>query len=510
MKKLSTSALFLAALLLSSSLLLSCGSNPSDTPQDTSKGTATAVGTPIGSPATASIDANGGTLISPDGRLEVIVPENALATATTLSIQPITNESPLGAGGGFSLLPHGQQFAKPVTVRMHYSQSDLTGTSPKALLIATQKADHIWYALGNLVLDESAGTLSASTTHFSDYNLAQYLRLSPPAATIAVNRSQSLKLTMLKPAEDDDPDDDLSPLGYVAAPVLGQVDWSINGDLAGNQSDGSVSPKSGSATTTYTAPSTIANMSSNPVAVTATVQDPTLPGKFMVSANITVTEGSGVSGRITLTLSLNDSRTRTLGGVTEVKSEAGSANLVYMLPNIALMASGGSRDANWDDAAFNGTSSQTSDHSQTYEVICSGGSRMITNRDKTVTNYEGGAQRTGAGLMIMDDGSYTVLIGPSGSLDAAASTYTTWTNSCDLPEQVNTMPGRGPVPFAPYFIPYIGGGAMKTTGKIDPAHPNEIKGVYHGTDQLPMFSAGTETITMPVEYTITWDLTIVQ
>jgi hypothetical protein len=510
MKKLSTVGLLFSSLFVSALLFSSCGSSTSEPQPDDTKGTVTAVGTPSGTPTSASIDASGGTVISSDGRLELVIPPDALSSSTVITIQPITNEASLGAGLGFSLSPNGQQFTQPVTLLFHYNANDLQGTDVKALRVAVQKADHIWYVLDNPVLDASAGTLSVSTTHFSDYGIVDLLWLDPAYATIAVKQTKQLNLEMLKKAEDSDPSDNVTPLRYVPYPIVDEVSWSVNGNDGGNPNDGTVAPASNSATTTYTAPASITGMSSNPVAVTATLFHPAIPEKILMSSNITVTGGAGVGGRITLTLSLNDSRTHSNGGMVEVKKEVGTAELVYALPNIPMENNGFSRDANWDDAAFNGASSQTSEHLRTYDLICNGGAhKTITDRDKNVTIYEGGRQVTGAGLTIADDGTYTIMLGPPSSLDAAANTYTTWTNSCELPERVESTPSRAPVPFAPYFIPYIGGGAMKTTGKIDPAHPNSLKGVYHGTDQLTMFSFGTETITMPVEYTITWDLTLV-
>ena len=90
-------------------------------------GTPTAVGTPIGSPSTATIGAAGGSLLSPDGRSEIIIPPGALTASTQISIQPVTNQAPGGAGVGFYLTPHGQTFNQPVTLRFHFDSSLVAG-----------------------------------------------------------------------------------------------------------------------------------------------------------------------------------------------------------------------------------------------------------------------------------------------------------------------------------------------------------------------------------------------
>src|SRR3954468_13164170 len=104
--------------------LLSCSSTSPTSPSTNTKGVATALGTPVGSPSTATIATTGGSLMSPGGRLEITIPPNALSAATTISIQPVTNETPGGTGVGFSLTPNGLQFNQPVTLRFHYTSAD--------------------------------------------------------------------------------------------------------------------------------------------------------------------------------------------------------------------------------------------------------------------------------------------------------------------------------------------------------------------------------------------------
>lgn len=59
---------------------------------------ATEVGTPQGAKATRSIGPAGGTLASPDGRLTLTVPADALKETVAFSIQPVTNNAEGGLG----------------------------------------------------------------------------------------------------------------------------------------------------------------------------------------------------------------------------------------------------------------------------------------------------------------------------------------------------------------------------------------------------------------------------
>src|SRR6266542_5019916 len=92
---------------------------------DTGKPLVTETGTPTGEVSGASIGTSGGTLTSTDGNITVAIPAGALTATTAVSIQPITNEAPLGLGFGYRLLPEGTTFSKPVTITFHYNDQVL-------------------------------------------------------------------------------------------------------------------------------------------------------------------------------------------------------------------------------------------------------------------------------------------------------------------------------------------------------------------------------------------------
>ncbi|MBI5326000.1 MAG: C40 family peptidase [Ignavibacteriae bacterium] len=221
-----------------------------------------------------------------------------------------------------------------------------------------------------------------------------------------------------------------------------------------------------------------------------------------------------VSGRITLTATISGSRTYSPGGINEMKSEEGSADFVYILSETDVETDGFESTANWNDAGFGGTANRVSIHVKTYNYICDENkNRQVIDKETTTQTFSSsgaGLQITGAGLVITEDGSYNIQIGPSTSLTAATSVvFNEYSGYCINPEsQTNTS--QIPIPFAYYFIPGVGGGYDKLSGKMDPNNPKSIKGVYHGTDNITMFSYGTTVITLPLEYTITWDLTLTE
>ncbi len=141
----------MAGLLAGAALgILSCGGGGgggggSSVTSFTPTYTPAAKGTPTGTAVTQSVDGTGGKVSSADGRLDVVIPTGALAAATPITIQPITNTAPNGLQDGDRLLPEGTTFARPVTLTFHLSDGQASGIG--STWIATQHADGLWYGL---------------------------------------------------------------------------------------------------------------------------------------------------------------------------------------------------------------------------------------------------------------------------------------------------------------------------------------------------------------------------
>jgi hypothetical protein len=148
---------FAGMILLSFLLITSCKkSNDAVNPSPTSEsGNITNVGTPTGEAVTKTIDAAGGQITSADGTVQVIIPAGALSAAKQVSIQPISNLLPSGIGSAFRILPHGEQFSKPVSIVFNYKTDDLKNTLAEFLNIAYQDEKGIWQALKNSTVDKA-------------------------------------------------------------------------------------------------------------------------------------------------------------------------------------------------------------------------------------------------------------------------------------------------------------------------------------------------------------------
>lgn len=154
---------------------------------------ATAVGVPNGPATTKSIGPAGGSIASPDGRITVDVPPNALPGPVDFSIQPITNLARGGLGNAYRLEPGGQKFATPIKVSFNFDAPDLKGTIPDALAVAYQDPTGIWQAFKTVDIDQASKTLTVSTTHFTDFSIWT-LRLSPEKATLHVRETLEINL----------------------------------------------------------------------------------------------------------------------------------------------------------------------------------------------------------------------------------------------------------------------------------------------------------------------------
>ncbi len=249
------------------------------------------VGTPSGPATEGTIGPAGGSLTA--GSLRVDVPAGALAEETTVSATPISATAPGARGQALRLGPEGATFSLPVTLTFAYTDDDLAGTSPEALLIAFQHGSGVWAVPGDVTLDAASRTVSVETTHFSDWSMVAGVQLRPPSARVRTGGSVTLvalgcfvprnahpdpELTGLLIGYSCEPDDDLAPL-----PVTSASDWSVNGVPGGSSATGTITGNL--QTGTFSAPAKKPTPDS--VAVSARVGK----GKTQVVSNVTITEG---------------------------------------------------------------------------------------------------------------------------------------------------------------------------------------------------------------------------
>lgn len=204
-------------------------------------------GTPIGDPVTVRVDEDGGTLASDDGLFRLVVPPDALAEETELTLQPITNTAWGGLGDGYRVSP-ALSFAVPVQIVFGYTDDDLLGTAAEALGIASQDSDGYWTGAGDGSTDTDARTLTLETADLgapvslgrggpgsADFARHWRIRLEPAEATVKIGGVRKLDLTVCSATEifDDWGSSEivLGPPGPYTHPR--PVEWSVSGVPAG-------------------------------------------------------------------------------------------------------------------------------------------------------------------------------------------------------------------------------------------------------------------------------------
>ncbi len=217
----------------------------------------TPIGTPVGSPNTKNIGTAGGSIMSVDGRIELVFPAGALSTNTNISIQPVANTCPGGIGLSYHLMPDGTTFSKPVSLIYHYSKEEVNGTLPYLLYIAYQDDAMHWKAdYKKRNVDTVAKTVTLATSHFSIWSMGDRLHLfcTPAEEELYANDTREIRAVLSDPPPPSS-DDDLSPLPTETALPADRVsNWKVNGH-SGNAADGTIDPHGNTAT--YTAPADI-------------------------------------------------------------------------------------------------------------------------------------------------------------------------------------------------------------------------------------------------------------
>ena len=176
-----TYAILLSWLLISA--LDGCKSDltepqPVQQPGPDKSGDVTAVGQPTGAAVSKTIGPEGGSIATTDGRVQLVLPAGALAKATTISIQPITNEAPNGLGHAYRFSPDGIQFVKPATLTIQYGEANVTMNKPDAFGVAYQRGNKVWYQVDGAQVDTTKRQITVPMQHFSDWSIWELLSMN--------------------------------------------------------------------------------------------------------------------------------------------------------------------------------------------------------------------------------------------------------------------------------------------------------------------------------------------
>ena len=112
----------------------------------------------------------GGSVVSPDMTVELVVPPGALDRDVMLWVIPVANAPAGHLGMAVDLGPDGTRFAVPVRLGLRYDERLLDGLSPTEIAIATAQGNR-WDRTPALLLDQQAGQVHALISHLSIWAL---------------------------------------------------------------------------------------------------------------------------------------------------------------------------------------------------------------------------------------------------------------------------------------------------------------------------------------------------
>lgn len=242
-------------LLLIMTACLSCKKTKSDinTP---SKGTLvkTQHGEVKGTPVTATIGAAGGSLTSSDGRLVVTIPAGAVESATTFSVQAVTNMLKTAAGA-YRLLPEGINFKQDITITYACGGLVTNGAAGKDLFLAFQDKDGYYHQASKTTYNASTQKLTVKTRHFSDWTFFSRVDLTSNQTsnsgriTLKAGQQARLQVRYYLSTDDVDPYGE-SPIKEFL-PLIPLTSWTYGPAL------GSLQPETLIGAAVYTAPAVI-------------------------------------------------------------------------------------------------------------------------------------------------------------------------------------------------------------------------------------------------------------
>ncbi len=197
----------------------------------------TEIGKPDGEPVSQKIGKDGGTLISSDNKITLIIPAGALLSETLISIQPTTNFAQESMGKAYQLEPSGIQFQKPAQLVFHYTDEEMDGQSPELMGVAWQDDNGAWKGLRKVNLDKISKTITANIKHFSGWCLAWAIFLKPEKTRLKVSEFMVVWLIqrMLMDSPGEEPSEQILDGAFYK-----NINWSVNGIPDGDNNVGKI------------------------------------------------------------------------------------------------------------------------------------------------------------------------------------------------------------------------------------------------------------------------------
>jgi hypothetical protein len=220
----------------------------------------TGFGTPDGQLVSKEIGPVGGTIVSDGGRVELIFPPDALTANTNISIQPITNLAPNGAGKAYKCEPSGIRFKKPVQFLFHYTKQEAEACPADLMNLASQDDKGKWTFSKYEDWDSTKRILKGSIHHFSSVGTSDGAGIRPDKTMIVAEGRVNINFYDRYKTIQSGPF-----LGNQDRQSVGSRYWAVNGIRDGDQNVGYAGPGTLTSLGAYTAPKIMPKQ--NPVTI---------------------------------------------------------------------------------------------------------------------------------------------------------------------------------------------------------------------------------------------------
>ncbi|WP_158618207.1 hypothetical protein [Chitinophaga lutea] len=197
----------LTLILAFAALLASCQKSPKEMDAPVVNPVKRNTGGTTGPAVSKTIGSDGGTLQATG--VQLVIPAGAVSEPVNFSIQPVENTLTGSSRPAFRFLPEHIAFKKPVRIVLEYDASETAGTTPDLLHLAYQDPEGFFHMVMETERNVTARTLTALTTHFSDWTYVEALKIEADRTELKTGEQAQLKLmyyeTLISPLEKDPP-----------------------------------------------------------------------------------------------------------------------------------------------------------------------------------------------------------------------------------------------------------------------------------------------------------------
>ncbi len=186
----------------------------------------TAHGDPDGTPTSKSIGPEGGFIQTPDGGIRLEIPEGAVTSPTSFTIQPVTQKLESSTGTTYRLGPENISFQKDVRITFSYTEEDLAGTTANDLYLSYQDVEGYWHRVIQTDIDEANKKLTVQTRHFSDWTIERTFYIDNIHGKTQLTAGEETGLIVFV----KDVDENGNLLSSMPVPNKNIDTWFVNGD----------------------------------------------------------------------------------------------------------------------------------------------------------------------------------------------------------------------------------------------------------------------------------------